>query len=552
MPASPAPGEGGRVRSSVRYLALTAASIAIAILMTWPLGRVTDVVIPASDDVHFSIWRLAWVSHQLPADPRHLFDANIFYPARGTLALSDAMLLVGVLGMPFLHAGISPAIVHNYLVLAAIVSSMVCAFALARRVTGSDPAAWLAAVIFGLAPYRMAHIGHLELQWTMWMPLAMLLLHRLMEKPTVARGLSLGLALAAQAFCSIYYGFFLACYLAAAWLVLMPFEKAKGRIAAATAIAIVPLLVVAVVYGPPYSATRAQHGERRADEVATYSAVPGDYLRVPPENVLRGRPDSGPAPDERSLFPGFIAVLLAISALVPPFSRTSIAYLILAIVAAGLSLGVNGILFSGLQDLIGVAASFRAPARFGVLVLLSVATLASMGAARLYQRWPRPAPLLSVLLTLLCLAEYWSSPIGVRPYDPRPDEVDVWLAANPSGTVLLELPAPTGQTLWLHEPAYQLRSIHHWQPLVNGYSAFAPGPYVRLINELPDFPERHVIAALREIGVKYILVHREFFRAEDFDRLMQRVDASSRVRHVRGFGDGDRRVVVLELNYDPE
>ena len=199
--------------------------------MTWPLGRVTDVVIPASDDAHFSIWRLAWVAHQLPADPQHLFDANIFHPAKGTLALSDAMLLVGALGLPFFHAGVNPAIVHNYLMLAAIVSSMLCMFALARRLTGSDPAAWLAAIIFGLAPYRMAHIGHLELQWTMWMPLAMLLLHRLVEKPTLARGLALGLALAAQAFCSIYYGLFLACYLAAAWLVMVPFEKAKGRIA---------------------------------------------------------------------------------------------------------------------------------------------------------------------------------------------------------------------------------------------------------------------------------------------------------------------------------
>ena len=127
-----------------------------------------------------------------------------------------------------------------------------------------------------------------------------------------------------------------------------------------------------------------------------------------------------------------------------------------------------------------------------------------------------------------------------------------WLAGHPPGTVVLELPAPTGKTLWLREPEYQLRSIHHWQPLVNGYSAFAPEPYVQLINELPDFPERHVIAALREIGVKYILVHREYFQAEDFDRLMQKVEASTRVRPVRLFGDGDKRVVVLELNYDPE
>ena len=520
--------------------------------MTWPLGRVTDVVIPASDDVHFSIWRLAWVAHQLPSDPQHLFDANIFHPAKGTLALSDAMLLVGALGLPFFRAGVNPALVHNYLMLAAIVSSMLCAFALARRVTGSDPAAWLAAVIFGLAPYRMAHIGHLELQWTMWMPLAMLLLHRLMEAPTLARGLLLGAALAAQVLCSIYYGLFLACYLVVAWLVTIPFEKAKGRIAAATAIAVVPLLLVAVIYGPPYSATRQQFGERRADEVATFSAVPGDYLRVPQENVLRGRPDSGPAPDERSLFPGFIALLFAAGAFVPPLSRTSVTYLILAIVAADFSLGVNGVLFAALQGVFSLAESLRAPARFGVLVLLSVAVLASIGAARLYRRWPHLAPFVSVALTLVCLAEYWSSPMGVRHYDPRPGEAYAWLAANPPGTVVLELPAPTGQTLWLREPEYQLRSINHWQPLVNGYSAYAPGPYVRLINELPDFPERHVIVSLREIGVRYILVHREYFSAEDFDRLMQKVEASSRVRPLRVFGDGDNRVVVLELNYDPE
>ena len=67
----------------------------------------------------------------------------------------------------------------------------------------------------------------------------------------------LGAALAAQVFCSIYYGLFLACYLAIAWLALMPFEKAKGRIAAATAFAIVPLLLVALIYGPPYARTRA-------------------------------------------------------------------------------------------------------------------------------------------------------------------------------------------------------------------------------------------------------------------------------------------------------
>src|SRR6185436_9581871 len=98
-------------------------------------------------------------------------------------------------------------------------------FALARRLTGSDPGAFIAAIIFGFAPYRMAHIGHLELQWTMWMPLSMLLVHRLMMQPALTTGALLGLALGAQVLCSVYYGVFLACYLAIAWLAMLPFEK---------------------------------------------------------------------------------------------------------------------------------------------------------------------------------------------------------------------------------------------------------------------------------------------------------------------------------------
>ena len=119
---------------------------------------------------------------------------------------------------------------------------------------------------------------------------------------------------------SIYYGVFLACYLGAAWLALMPFGNTKVRIASATAFAIAPLLLVALIYGPPYLRTHDQFGGRSVAEVTTYSAAPSDYLRVPQENVLWGSTNAGEAPDERSLFPGVIAIGLAILALMPPFS----------------------------------------------------------------------------------------------------------------------------------------------------------------------------------------------------------------------------------------
>jgi hypothetical protein len=530
-----------------RYLTVTAVSIVLVVAMTWPLGRLAPPIIPASDDANFSIWRMAWIAHQLAADPTHLFDANVFHPATNTLALSDAMLLVGLAASPLFYLGMDPAHVHNRMLLAAIVLSMVAAFALARRLTGSSLAAFLAAIIFGLAPYRMAHIGHLELQWTMWMPLGMLMLHRLVEKPTLRNGALLGVALTAQVLCSIYYGLFLACYLVTAWLALIPFEKDRARIMRASAIAVVPLLLVAIVYGPPYAQTREQFGNRRPDEVQTFSAVPADYLRVPQENSWRGKADSGPAADERSLFPGAVAIALSLVALIPPISRPVWTYLFLAIVAADFSLGVNGLLFPWLQLAFDAATSLRAPARFGVLVLMSLSILAAIGATRIMRRWPRAAVPVAVLLGVGCIAEYWSAPLPARLSEAKATPAHEWLARQRSGSVVLELPAPTGQTLWLYEGIYQVRSITHWQPLINGYSAFPPPQYVRLIDQLPRFPERHVIEMLRERQVTFILINRRYYTQPEFDVLMTAVRASSRLSPAQSFGEGDNQILVVEL-----
>lgn len=535
----------------MKYVGLAALFTALAVIMTWPLGRVTVIQVPASDDAYFSIWRLAWIAHQLTRDPWHLFDANIFHPATGTLAYSDAMLMVGAMGAPLFALGLDPGIIHNLLMLIAIVASMLCAFALAHRLTGSDPASLLAAIIFGFAPYRMAHIGHLELQWTMWMPLSMLVLHRLVERPSMWRGMALGAALGAQALCSIYYGVFLSCYLTAAWLALVPFEMAKRRIAIATTAAILPLAVVAAIYAPPYLRARADLKERRVEEVQNYSATPADYLRVPVENMLRGA-RHGAAPDERSLFPGAIALLLGGFAIITSRSRVTMTYLALAVVSVDLSFGVNGLLFRLLRS-IDIVESLRAPSRFGVLALLSIAMLAAIGAAQLFKRFPRVVPAVTLALVLLCLTEYWSGPFPMRAYDSRPTDVEEWLAIQVPGTPILNLPTPTGPTLWRREADHQLRSINHWLPLVNGYSALAPESYIKLIDTLKEFPGRDGLLMLRDRRVRFILIHRRYYDTqEEYDRIVAAAEESTRLWPVRTFGDGENEVRVFELNYLPE
>src|SRR5712671_3414897 len=81
--------------------AVLVAAALLTALFTYPiafkLGRVGRV---DNGDGQLSIWNVAWVAHTLAVDPLHVFDANIFYPHRGTLAYSEGNLGAGALAMP--------------------------------------------------------------------------------------------------------------------------------------------------------------------------------------------------------------------------------------------------------------------------------------------------------------------------------------------------------------------------------------------------------------------------------------------------------------------
>src|SRR5262245_57420947 len=79
------------------------AALLLAILMTWPLaagfGSLGKV---RSDDADgmFAIWNVSWVAHALTSTPSELYDANIFYPHRRSLAFSESNIVAGVIGIP--------------------------------------------------------------------------------------------------------------------------------------------------------------------------------------------------------------------------------------------------------------------------------------------------------------------------------------------------------------------------------------------------------------------------------------------------------------------
>jgi hypothetical protein len=527
------------VRIPGEFISIASLTL-LAIAFTWPLGNFSQLQLPAHHDALFSVWRLAWIAHQLTNDPVHLFDANIFWPERNTLAFSDAMLLLGAVGAPLIWAGVHPVAVHNLLLIASFVCVGYAAMLLARHVKVGLAGQFVGGVVFAFAPYRVAHLGHLELLWTAFLPLALLALYRALESPTLSRGIALGLMLALQGMCSVYYLVFLLIWLVPAlliapWHLRITWDR-RHVVAAAGALTMASLLLAPYVLA--YSAARQDVGPRPGAEIERYSATPADYLNVPPANRVYDI-HATEAPDERSLFVGMVALVLSGASLFwRRTRRTAVAFALLALLAADLSLGVNGASYHVLRTIAPPIDGFRAVARFAVFALLAIAVLVGLTVqhigAGLGRRAARHA-FVGVLLAAM-LVEYWSAPVAVSHPPLEPSELHRWLADQPR-TVVLELPTPTPDTLWRHETTFQYLSIYHWQPLVNGYSGYAPRSYVRMLEAVDDFPSETALDFLSSQRVGLILLHERFMSLEAFARAVAACSDAQWFTGVRMFDD---------------
>src|SRR5687768_17160574 len=476
--------------------------------MTWPQALVLKTHAYDHQDVFFNLWRLRWIAHALSTSPADLFNGNIFEPERGVLAYSDAMLVEGVLAAPLLWAGVPPVLVHNLMLLGAIVASGVGIFVLARHLTGSAGGALAAGVIFAFAPYRFEHYMHMELQWTVWSPWAFWALQRTIETASIRFGLLTGLFLALQMTSSVYYGVFLFVLLPIVALLQLLTLRRRRLVPTGRALVLGAALAALVsgVYSIPYTAASERVGTRPADQVKENSAEPGDYRVATPTNVLYGSIDAGA--NERRLFPGILPVLLALVGLllVPP-TIPAIAYLIGLVLAFELSLGANGLVYPLLYEYVGVFRGLRAPARASAFFLLFLGVLAAYGTAALTSAMTtRKRRASAALICTILLLEYRVGSLPLVAYHNEPPPLYRLLATLPRG-VVAEFPMATPDWAPHHDPRFAYMSTFHWMPLLNGYSGFYPPSYLRRLVRLARFPDEASVASLRRANVRYVLVH---------------------------------------------
>jgi hypothetical protein len=250
------------------------------------------------------------------------------------------------------------------------------------------------------------------------------------------------------------------------------------------------------------------------------------------------------------LFPGVVAAVLALAGLLHRSWRSTLLYVLLTIAAVDLSFGVNGVVYRLLSEHVDILQGLRSPSRFAIVALAGIAALAAHGAQVIFERTPfgRRRVLACSALVALLMTESTNRTLPLTPEDlsVRAPVYRVIQSAGPG--VVLELPMPRADRLPGWDPYYTAWSTTHWHPLVNGYSGYHPPDYLRTLASMRTFPDDASMARLKAHDVRYIVVHRSYFDADDYAQLMLRMAVRPELRPFGTYRDpvGNAELFVLE------
>jgi hypothetical protein len=284
----------------------TAAYAGLTIAFTWPLvTRVTSALPHDAYDPALNTAILSWNAHAVPLTAGW-WDAPMFWPMSGALALSEHLLGVSLVASPVQWLGADPVTAYNIVFLLSFPLCALAAHALAFTLVKRHDVACLAGCIFGFSPYRVSELAHLQMLWAFGMPLALMALHRFLEQRERRWLVVFGLAWLAQAASNGYYMLFFLVLLAA-WVLWFAREpKSLVPITVTWSLASLPLAPLLWVYSRQHAAMGLS---RPIHEIEGFSADLMSPLTASPDLIVwHGL--SRWSHSQGQLFPGALALVL--------------------------------------------------------------------------------------------------------------------------------------------------------------------------------------------------------------------------------------------------
>ncbi|HEX3125936.1 MAG TPA: hypothetical protein VH394_01270, partial [Thermoanaerobaculia bacterium] len=132
-----------------------------------------DRIAPNTEDPLFNLWVLKWSAHQIRLGLPDLWNANVYWPTRGTLTLSDHLL--GPAFQLVLFETVVPNAIagYNFLFFTSFVLTGLAVCWVVRRSGASWVAAILAGAMYAFSPFRISQLNHIQILLAQWVPLTL-------------------------------------------------------------------------------------------------------------------------------------------------------------------------------------------------------------------------------------------------------------------------------------------------------------------------------------------------------------------------------------------
>jgi len=462
-------------------------------------------------------------------------DPQLNYPNTLRLTATDLPFISILAAAPATWV-FGPIFGYNTVIWLCIWLSGYTAYLWIYHITSSRAAALVAGLAFLLTPYRVAHsYGHLQMVATWSLPLFFWALDNALRSSRPTRH---GLLMLVGATClvggSSQYYLVICLIIGAAYGLLMVLPR--PRYAVRYGWQTVASVGAGVILGAlPYFVNLFRVSYVPFDIHATriWSADPLNFLLPSRLHPIWGsffehvRPE--PLWIEKTLYISIVAGILALIALGrantdthpqnPPFLQYRWIWGSMALVAVLFALGTD--LHINNQPLapdnpvwlpayyvgqLPFVSLMRSWSRFGIFTILFVALLAGLGTHYLLSRLHRHRWHVATLLAVLLIIDLLPGTVTTSRLAPQP--IDLWLAQQPGDFAVAFLPANNSDILY---PAMYGSLFHTKRMPAFAHRSHHPAAYRDFAQRAADFPAPHSIAALRQMGLHYLLLEREYF-----------------------------------------
>jgi hypothetical protein len=319
--AAPTP-VGTSPTAAARLLGVFLLYAVLAILGTLPLvWRLADGVPHDLMDPILNTWLLWWNAHAVPFSPEW-WNGPFFHPIPGVLSFSENLVGLSPLTTPLQWLGVHPLAAYNTAFILSFALSAFSMHLLGRAVGLRTGPCLVAGLAYGFAPYRAAHLAHLQVLSAFFIPLVFLGAHRFVESGHRRWLVLFGAVWILQGLTNGYYLVFVSVLLGAwlLWFVAsLPHRGRAVQVLLAWALACACLAPVLV----RYAQWHARYGlQRRIEEIESLSADVLGLFGSP--RGLAHWPGATSQTPESCLFPGLTLPVILVAFLIASRGRRDV------------------------------------------------------------------------------------------------------------------------------------------------------------------------------------------------------------------------------------